>query len=567
MSNGLSIPGGPSFIGFPQPPEVPCDPTGNGWRGPQGFPGPPGPIGPPGISGDSVINVLDYGAMGDGVTDDTAAIQAALNAVASGGHIVIPHGTYNLAGPLTQALTGAVSFVGAGSGVTILSFSGGSNGLTFSLAPTAGVHIEGLTISRAVATPIYANTGLTITTPLPQGVRPALSTVRDVFVMGNAARTTAWAVGISVNNTSSLSMDHVYVSMPDANGTFGNSFGIALAGLSASSYLVEVALNDVSTIGGSIGLQLGDWIQGVYVSNSRFIGNDYGIRWAGVAGHGDLLPTVVNSHVNSGTRGIQLIVASAPQIINTYVLHFPIASTASDWAGFEFNTMDSGLVSNNNIYGNGAASATPEYGIQLIDCNTSTVVGNHINNPKTAGIYLGSGTNATVIANNLGSALEAGVPLIFDASAAASNQRLGNQTNGVPDISVNSAGMLVTPNGILNAAGLFQVAPTYQLQRDSGTGIWSFIEAGVTTMTINPDGNVYAGTHLHAINGVVTAQGIWTGPTAVASKQVLGSQITGWGTSTGGVRGAVTGASTLPQVAAALAQLLTDLKTHGMIGT
>jgi hypothetical protein len=54
---------------------------------------------------------------------------------------------------------------------------------------------------------------------------------------------------------------------------------------------------------------------------------------------------------------------------------------------------------------------------------------------------------------------------------------------------------------------------------------------------------------------------------AVGGTKVLGNQITGWGTSTGGVRGAITGASTLPQVAAAVAQLLTDLKTHGMLGT
>jgi Pectate lyase superfamily protein len=42
MPDGVNIPGGPSFIGLPQPPDVPCDPTGDGWRGP---PGPPGPDG------------------------------------------------------------------------------------------------------------------------------------------------------------------------------------------------------------------------------------------------------------------------------------------------------------------------------------------------------------------------------------------------------------------------------------------------------------------------------------------------------------------------------------------
>jgi len=46
--SGELVPGGPSFIGFPQPPDVPCDPMGDAWRGPQGPQGEPGPLGPPG---------------------------------------------------------------------------------------------------------------------------------------------------------------------------------------------------------------------------------------------------------------------------------------------------------------------------------------------------------------------------------------------------------------------------------------------------------------------------------------------------------------------------------------
>ena len=38
---------GLDFAGYPQPPDVPVDPTGEGWRGPPGQPGSPGPPGPP----------------------------------------------------------------------------------------------------------------------------------------------------------------------------------------------------------------------------------------------------------------------------------------------------------------------------------------------------------------------------------------------------------------------------------------------------------------------------------------------------------------------------------------
>jgi len=64
-----------------------------------------------------VLNVKDFGATGDGSTDDTAAIQAALTAAGANGTINIPAGTYLLSATL-NALTNQ-QIIGAGMNNTI----------------------------------------------------------------------------------------------------------------------------------------------------------------------------------------------------------------------------------------------------------------------------------------------------------------------------------------------------------------------------------------------------------------------------------------------------------------
>jgi hypothetical protein len=68
---------------------------------------------------DGFVNVKDYGAAGDGVTDDTAAIQAAINA-ANGGTVYVPAGTYLTSATLNCTKIGA-SIVGESAGVAIIS--------------------------------------------------------------------------------------------------------------------------------------------------------------------------------------------------------------------------------------------------------------------------------------------------------------------------------------------------------------------------------------------------------------------------------------------------------------
>lgn len=73
---------------------------------------------------------LDYAAVGNGVADDTAALQAAINA---GGYVYIPPGVYLISSPLTiptQDENGSLVLVGAGNTRSIIRQTGTGNGFT-----------------------------------------------------------------------------------------------------------------------------------------------------------------------------------------------------------------------------------------------------------------------------------------------------------------------------------------------------------------------------------------------------------------------------------------------------
>lgn len=129
-------------------------------------------------------DVRAHGAVGDGVTNDTAAIQAAINAVASpGGIVFFPPGTY-LATALTYPTLKAISLVGAGAQASIIQRSGAATlvtlahsydrsewysrieGLTLDGNNTAGLLLDIETTTQFVARDVYirrsTGTGLKI---------------------------------------------------------------------------------------------------------------------------------------------------------------------------------------------------------------------------------------------------------------------------------------------------------------------------------------------------------------------------------------------------------------------
>jgi hypothetical protein len=66
------------------------------------------------------VSVKDFGAVGDGAANDTAAIQAAINSLTTGGTLYLPAGTYKVDTLLFPNQFTAMKFIGAGMDATTL---------------------------------------------------------------------------------------------------------------------------------------------------------------------------------------------------------------------------------------------------------------------------------------------------------------------------------------------------------------------------------------------------------------------------------------------------------------
>lgn len=134
--------------------------------------------------GDIVINVKDYGATGDGTTDDTAAIQAAINASLSDSMVLFPTGTYLISSTITLKSRRKYAGTHYGGGSTIKQKDGANianallasdawvNNNTFTGNP---IWIEGMAIDGN-----KANNGLS--TAVGIMLMNWLSTIRSCYV-------------------------------------------------------------------------------------------------------------------------------------------------------------------------------------------------------------------------------------------------------------------------------------------------------------------------------------------------------------------------------------------------
>lgn len=136
----------------------------------------------PGLLG-PVFNVRAFGAVGDGSTDDTAAIVAALAAAnaASGGEVYCPRGTYKITA--TLAIPANTKLCGQGPQRTIIRRA--FNGTMMTVTAVSDVELSSLTLDGGA--PTFAGKGVVIS-GAGSSLRPYFSNIWSIS-MGSATDT------------------------------------------------------------------------------------------------------------------------------------------------------------------------------------------------------------------------------------------------------------------------------------------------------------------------------------------------------------------------------------------
>lgn len=242
----------------------------------------------------SAVNVLDHGARGDGVTDDAAAFNAAIAAAlakTTGGKVFIPDGKYALGSAITATIPSGkmLTLEGVGCSATLLLFTNATDGLNFTLAssgPCGSIDLHGFAVIRVPASPVRANTGLRIGVA-PGPMYSGAVILRDLLVCGvgyMASRTNQWNKSVVLVGTSGAYIENVVMGAPDGTATdAGDVLLTIMGGANSGQFTASVNVVGCYIQGGSVGLLVVGFVQGVFIVNSTIIGQYDGIRCEGVA--------------------------------------------------------------------------------------------------------------------------------------------------------------------------------------------------------------------------------------------------------------------------------------------
>jgi hypothetical protein len=406
------------------------------------------------------VNVRDFGAVGDGVTDDTAAIQAAINS--STGVVFFPEGQYRVNGDLTAS--NRISLAGEGSASqinyygtgTLLTLNYSQGGAAYE-ASTAPYEIRNIRLFK------YAATGAEVAECCIElkftGTAAVIGADDKLYVdnvyIGTASFPsniggTYWKKGIFLNRSAGVYITNT--SIANASGTAETASGVYgihikndLSGHAMIRCLHATNLY-VQNFNRCVFIEEADGsIESIYISNGEMLGN-YGVY----ANDADAI-AIDQDHFDVITQAFYFDDTNVTRVtacdIRSQRVQSPVAN-ALIYSGGDYATW-----TGNVCFGQNQSTAVFETAGTFCTISNNVIVGYDPSGVPTSRAVIVSAGSASVFIVGNSTANVVGTPSLIDNSGSASvfySPSWKWETNG--STSLNGGKVQMTLGGFLKAS-------------------------------------------------------------------------------------------------------------------
>ena len=405
-----------------------------------------------------MFNVKDYGAVGDGVTDDTSAFQQTLNSVSTspfGGTMVVPAGNYLLSGQLSYSGKPIV-IAGEGMELTELRWNSSSAGFSFTMGGIANQRVNSLRIERLSLVATQADCGAAVYAAWDghSAVAP-MCDFEEIKIIQESS--SYWTRGFHLKNMADSAIRRAFVLLP-GNQTVNcvwldNSLADPNFGVTISDSTFNGSQTMVSATG---------WLESLYLDNSSFVGGTDCIVLNGSGTpHGCPHFTVNNCHLNAKRTSIKTIQWRAILLGSTDIYH---GVGADDVAGNNLEITNASSLMVTGCKFETGAPGVARTAIFLNDVIDFSITGNVFTNFSAAAIIIiGITTRRGALGNNVMTGWEDGTQNnegIYTASIVGELSITGNVIRYfntgiavyVPDGTISSNTIIDCNNGIITGA-------------------------------------------------------------------------------------------------------------------
>ena len=336
------------------------------------------------------VSVKDFGATGDGSTNDATAFT---NALATEKAIYVPSGTYVIGSTLTISDKNVTMF-GDGERLSILKFTGGTDGLNWTSSDdTHSLVLEKLQFQTSVTmtgSPVDANFGVTTGT-----IRPGVSLENVVASFTGSGK---WTKGFRFNSCRNSNIIECIF-----NGVYATStYGFKFTGQCLDTKAERCQAND---IGGSSGqaFLIDVTCEGIQIISALAINTKIGVDHATPALEPYL--SVIGCHFNTRQFGVRMSKGMQSIISNNlFYADTENAGACEDYTAVSIlanSGSDHNNISDNIFHAarTNSGSAVTEKGV-LISHGDSNIVANNVFKTFDTGIEILAAATETQLSDN-----------------------------------------------------------------------------------------------------------------------------------------------------------------------